>query len=516
MNKIFGIVSIPNLSNISFNKELFDIQSKQSSINYYLSINNPSIFYKYDCHIKYIIVYSGILFNKKDLKCKLRTLGYVFKTDLDEEVILNSYIYYKENCLKYFDGYFSFAIYGDNKLFIVRDKIGFRPLFYSINENFICFSNEIKYLLKSKLVDPIIDEFGLKMILTNTSSSISSYTPFKNIRCLKPGEYLIYEEGITSKKLYYKIPLLTINKHKDKIIDDIKRKLYDSSTKIKELINKNQYNFTNKIKSINNKKKFDDEILYKEIFKIIKIRDYPLFSLNDLYFYYILKNDKNNYLLINDNIELFKQSNIINNINTKLLSLLKDPYSKLNFKEYNDKINYLLTLNYEEAENESNENKVIRKDKFYIIYNDLQQILYNYYLISSNLNKTIIYPFLDVELLEYYYNLPNYYKISTNFCGDFSYKNIEDGIFVNNLTNNIYKIIDEFNSNLIKYFNNKIQLYLEYKDSVIANLFDNNKLNNYINNNNENIIEKTYLLIYIIQIAVWIEKYNIKIEIKNS
>ena len=118
------------------------------------------IYIKYDCQTKYTIVYNGYLTNNDELNCKLRTLGYQFKTNKDEEVIINSYIYYKEKCFNYFKGAYIIAIYTQNKMILARDKLGIKPLFYSKNDNYFVFSNEIKLLLKSELVKPIVKEDG--------------------------------------------------------------------------------------------------------------------------------------------------------------------------------------------------------------------------------------------------------------------------------------------------------------------------------------------------------------------
>ena len=91
------------------------------------------------------------MLNKDELRCKLRTLGFQFKTELDEEVIVNAYIYYKENCFNYFKGAYSIIIYTSNKVIIARDKLGIKPLFYSLKDDNFIFSNEIKSLLKSNL-----------------------------------------------------------------------------------------------------------------------------------------------------------------------------------------------------------------------------------------------------------------------------------------------------------------------------------------------------------------------------
>ena len=95
MNKLFGI-KYKNINEIDnkLNINIFNNQKIYKSINILL-INNNEPFIKYDCQTKYVLIYNGELLNKDELRCKLRTLGFQFKTELDEEVIINAYIYYK-------------------------------------------------------------------------------------------------------------------------------------------------------------------------------------------------------------------------------------------------------------------------------------------------------------------------------------------------------------------------------------------------------------------------------------
>ena len=99
----------------------------------------------------YTIVYNGEIYNAEDLKNKLKE-KYTFETTCDTEVLLKGYIEYKEKILNLIEGIYAFAIYKDDKLFLARDRVGVKPLFYTkIKDNFL-FASEIKSLLKNKLV----------------------------------------------------------------------------------------------------------------------------------------------------------------------------------------------------------------------------------------------------------------------------------------------------------------------------------------------------------------------------
>ena len=152
----------------------------------------------------YTIVYNGEIYNAEDLKNKLKE-KYTFETTCDTEVLLKGYIEYKEKILNLIEGIYAFAIYKDDKLFLARDRVGVKPLFYTkIKDNFL-FASEIKSLLKNKLVKPIINKESLQEILSLSPSRIPGSGVFKNIKELRPGHYMIYENDKITIKRYWNI-----------------------------------------------------------------------------------------------------------------------------------------------------------------------------------------------------------------------------------------------------------------------------------------------------------------------
>ena len=152
----------------------------------------------------YTIVYNGEIYNAKEIKRKLEK-KYQFKTTCDTEVLLIGYIEYKEKILDMIEGIYAFAIYHDNKIFLARDRVGVKPLFYTtIKDNFL-FASEIKALLKNKLVKPIINKNSLQELLSLSPSRIPGSGIFKNISELRPGHYMIYENKKIKIKRYWNI-----------------------------------------------------------------------------------------------------------------------------------------------------------------------------------------------------------------------------------------------------------------------------------------------------------------------
>ena len=95
---------------------------------------------------EYVIVYNGELYNTEEIKEDLISKGYTFNTTSDTEVVLTAFIEYSCTCLEYLNGIFAFVIYEktSNMLFLARDRLGIKPLFYTIYQNNIIFASEIK------------------------------------------------------------------------------------------------------------------------------------------------------------------------------------------------------------------------------------------------------------------------------------------------------------------------------------------------------------------------------------
>ena len=151
------------------------------------------------------ITYNGEIYNYIELKEELKNYGYVFKTHTDTEVILAAYHKWGEDCLKKFNGMWSFAILDikNNILFCSIDQLGIKPFFYFHNNDYFCFSSEIKQLYKlpfinKKFNDNIINIFGYNRY-ENDSNLI-----FQGIKKLNAGEKIIIS-NISSNSINFKL-----------------------------------------------------------------------------------------------------------------------------------------------------------------------------------------------------------------------------------------------------------------------------------------------------------------------
>src|ERR1051325_5722908 len=98
---------------------------------------------------RYVIIHNGEIYNYKELRIELQSLGCVFKTQTDTEVILAAYAKWGAGCLPRFNGMWSFAIWDkkEKTLFLSRDRFGKKPLFYAINGDSFVFGSEMKALV---------------------------------------------------------------------------------------------------------------------------------------------------------------------------------------------------------------------------------------------------------------------------------------------------------------------------------------------------------------------------------
>ncbi len=155
----------------------------------------------------YTLVYNGELYNTDELRQYLVEQGYQFTTRSDTEVLLYAFIHWGIEGLERLNGIFAFAVYmhRQKKLYVVRDRFGVKPLFYSYNGGVFLFASEIKALLAHPLCDPIVNKEGLAILLTIGPSRVPGKTVYERILELPPGHYLSVNDGKVTVDRYYSI-----------------------------------------------------------------------------------------------------------------------------------------------------------------------------------------------------------------------------------------------------------------------------------------------------------------------
>ena len=157
--------------------------------------------------VTYVIVYNGELYNSAALREELRADGYHFRGHSDTEVVLKTYIKYGARCGEKLNGIFAFAVFNakERSLFLCRDKIGVKPLFYYEYESGLLFGSEIKALLQSGIVKPQVDEQGLNEIFFLGPARTAGCGVFKGVFELQPGECATYHRGRLTRRTYFSI-----------------------------------------------------------------------------------------------------------------------------------------------------------------------------------------------------------------------------------------------------------------------------------------------------------------------
>ncbi len=193
---------------------------------------------------RYSIVYNGELYNYKSLKLELQraatdganTDPYPFKTQSDTEVILAAYLRWGANCLKYFNGMFAFAIWDKEKqeLFIARDRLGIKPLYYWTDGKTLVFASELRALLESNFIARKVDFASLNYYVTYQTVHAPN-TIIEDVKMLLPGHYMILDKkslvnGVAQHKYWSLLNITTqkLDKSYGEICKDVQALLFDA------------------------------------------------------------------------------------------------------------------------------------------------------------------------------------------------------------------------------------------------------------------------------------------------
>ncbi|NPV52022.1 MAG: asparagine synthase (glutamine-hydrolyzing) [Firmicutes bacterium] len=145
----------------------------------------------------YIITYNGELYNTSELRRELEARGHSFRSRSDTEALLVAFMEWGTKCLERLNGIFAFAIWDEagQKLFIVRDRLGVKPLFYARRGSAFLFGSELKALLTHPLVQPEVDAEGLAEVLAMGPARTPGHGVFRDVHEVKPGHYILYDQN---------------------------------------------------------------------------------------------------------------------------------------------------------------------------------------------------------------------------------------------------------------------------------------------------------------------------------
>ena len=156
---------------------------------------------------EYCIVYNGELYNTPELRRELEGLGHSFLSHSDTEVLLHAYGEYGENCLEKLNGIYAFAVWERKRkrLFLARDRIGVKPLFYAELPAGLVFGSEIKTVFASGLVRPSLDAQGAAQLILLGPGRLPGSGVFHGIQELEPGCCALWEGGKLTVRRYWKL-----------------------------------------------------------------------------------------------------------------------------------------------------------------------------------------------------------------------------------------------------------------------------------------------------------------------
>lgn len=142
-----------------------------------------------------VIVYNGEVYNFHEVRTDLIRRGHVFTTDTDTEVLIHAYEEYGTDCVQRFNGMFAFAIWDDQlkQLFIARDRLGIKPLFYSIQNGFLIFASEIKCILEKEDIEKRINRHALDCYFS-LGYIPAPHTIFEGIHKLLPAHIMVCDQ----------------------------------------------------------------------------------------------------------------------------------------------------------------------------------------------------------------------------------------------------------------------------------------------------------------------------------
>ncbi|PYI52189.1 asparagine synthase (glutamine-hydrolyzing) [Paenibacillus flagellatus] len=181
----------------------------------------------------YTIVYNGELYNAPELKRELVQRGYSFTTNCDTEVLLVSFIEWGRSCLDRLNGIFAFAIWNGEELFLARDRVGVKPLFYAQKDGMFLFGSEPKAILAHPDFPAEVDREGLAELFVIGPARTPGHGIYKHMAELKPGHYMVVDRNGASARPYWALESrpheddveTTAERIRELLIDTVERQL---------------------------------------------------------------------------------------------------------------------------------------------------------------------------------------------------------------------------------------------------------------------------------------------------
>ncbi len=184
-----------------------------------------------DAALGLVIVFNGAIYNYKELQIELKEKGYKFRSTGDTEVILKAYHAWGERCVEKFNGMFAFVIYdqNSNQIFMARDRLGIKPLYFHKSSESLLFASSLPALLQTGNIEKKMSKQALHYYMTFHAVVPAPHTIIKDIHKLPPGTTMVVtKDGNISQKRYWELDFSRDAEQEQYSFDDWKGYLSDS------------------------------------------------------------------------------------------------------------------------------------------------------------------------------------------------------------------------------------------------------------------------------------------------
>src|SRR2546423_6384888 len=153
------------------------------------------------------LTYSGEVYNCGELRRELAGYGWQFATRSDTEVVLRAYQQWGTDCVRRFNCMFAFAVWDGERrrLFLARDRLGVKPLYYHAYDGGLLFGSEPKALLANPFFEPVLDEEGLAELFAMFGSHTPGHGVLRGLREVRPGWTVVADDAGVRERPYWRL-----------------------------------------------------------------------------------------------------------------------------------------------------------------------------------------------------------------------------------------------------------------------------------------------------------------------
>jgi len=188
--------------------------------------DQSNYFFSSDSSEQYMVFYHARIYSKEKLKQQLAAKGVISRASCDGELIIDAYRVYGEKCVEHFEGVFSFVLLHREVIFAARDKIGQCAIYYFCDREVICLANSLKLILRTNLVDKVLDVEAIYSYLLMKAFE-QPLTPIKGIRSLLPAQVFKYASGVTRVYSFWDLRLLFAQIVEEEKVETLSLKMLD-------------------------------------------------------------------------------------------------------------------------------------------------------------------------------------------------------------------------------------------------------------------------------------------------